>query len=109
MGAPVAWGVQFAVGYWLSQAECSTAGQSWGISLDAWAVILTAAMLAAGAGAVATAIWIFRATKDSDADTGPPTGRVYFLACVGLAVAPLFLCLIAMTGAGTIALACHQS
>ena len=109
VGAPVAWGTQFTVGYWVSQAHCSLAGQSWDISQDAWATVLMAAALAAALCALLAAAWLLRGTRDVDKDDDPPAGRIHFMALVGLAVAPLFIALIAMTGGGVLTLSCNQS
>jgi hypothetical protein len=91
LGAPAAWGLQFGVGYWLSQAKCSPAGSMWGISLDAWIVILSAIAIPLAIGAGLTALALFRATGDADMDQDPPAGRNRFLAAVGLAVTPIFV------------------
>ena len=42
LGAPAAWALQFGISYWLTEAECSPAGAMWGISLDAWIIVLSA-------------------------------------------------------------------
>jgi Ca2+/Na+ antiporter len=109
LGAPVAWGTQFAVGYWVSQADCSAAGAMWGISLDTWIVVLTAVALGTALGALASSIAILRATSDADKDDAPPEGRNHFLALVGVSVSPLFIALICITCLGVLELSCLQS
>lgn len=109
LGAPLAWAGQFAFAYWVTQAKCSVPGPRWGISLDAWAVVLTviAATLAIGAGLVALAL--FRGTEQSDLDSPPPDGRTRFFGAVGMAVTPLFLAIIVLNGIGAIVHTCGQS
>jgi uncharacterized membrane protein len=108
LGAPGAYAVQLGLGYWLTQAACSPTGGQWGISLSAWAIVVTglAALTAAGAGL--TSIWLYR--RHGDRHDPPPAGRVAFLAAVGMTVSVLFLVLILMTGVGVVTFReCNQS
>jgi heme/copper-type cytochrome/quinol oxidase subunit 2 len=110
LGAPTAWGLQFAVGYWLSDAQCSATGGQWGIALDTWAIVVGILAFLTATASGATAVALFRRTAEAEEEDAPPSGRIHFLAVVGMAVTPLFLCLIAMTAAGTIVLfPCNQS
>jgi hypothetical protein len=110
LGAPAAWAFQFAAGYWVSQERCSPPGEGWGVAADVWAIALTVV-----AGAIALAAWLtaaalLRATAEAGVEDAPPPGRVRFLATVGLAVTPLFACIIAMNAVGVLVLStCHQS
>jgi heme/copper-type cytochrome/quinol oxidase subunit 2 len=109
-GPPVAWGLQFTIGYWMSQAHCSTATGGWTAVGQAWSIALTvvAAAVAIAAGLVAVAL--FHATRGSDHDAGPPTGRTHFLSIVGMTITPLFTFIIVMNGIGVGVLSpCNQS
>ncbi len=109
LGAPLAWGLQFGVGYWLTQGHCGVDGD-WGSGPDLWTLILT--ILAAGTAiaAAATAVALFRATTEAEAEGAPPAGRTHFLAIVGMAIAPLFLAIILMNAVGVLVLSsCNQS
>ena len=109
-GPPVAWGLQFATGYWISQAHCSGATGGWTASGQAWAIALTvvAAAVAIAAGLVAVAL--FRGTRKVDHESGPPAGRTHFLSIVGMAITPLFTFIIVMNGVGVGVLSpCHPS
>ncbi len=107
-GAPLAWVTQFGLGYWISQARCSPAGTMWGIAIDAWAIGATVIAAAVALGAGLTAVSIYRATED--AGSAPPGGRVHFLATVGVAITPLFLLIIVLSGIGvTVLTNCQQS
>lgn len=108
LGAPGAYAVQLGLGYWLTQAACSPTGGQWGISLSAWAIVVTAlaALLAVAAGL--TSVWLYR--RHGDRHDPPPPGRVAFLAAVGMTVSVLFLVLILMTGVGVVSFrVCNQS
>ena len=108
LGAPFAWGFQFGIGYWITQAQCSLSGPGWQDSSHAWAIVLTAgaAVIALTAGLVA--VLLFRATSEVDNDSPPPDGRTHFLSIVGMAITPLFTFIILMNGVGVSVLApCH--
>lgn len=109
LGAPAAWAAQFGIAYWVTEAKCSVAGTRWGISVDAWAVVLTvlAAAVALGGGYVAFSL--FRATEGADLDEDPPPGRTRFFAYVGLTVTPIFLAVILLNGIGALFHGCTQS
>jgi hypothetical protein len=109
-GAPVAWGLQFGIGYWMTQARCSSATGVWTSASQAWAIALTvvAAAVAISAGLVAVAL--FRATREVEHDSGPPAGLTHFLSIVGMAITPLFTFIIVMNGVGVGVLSpCHTS
>jgi hypothetical protein len=108
LGAPAAYTLQLGLGYWLAQAACSPTGGEWGISLSAWAVAVTAFAAAVAAVAGLTSAWLYRRTGDRHQP--PPSGRIAFLAAVGMAVSALFLVLILMTCGGVLTFhVCNQS
>jgi uncharacterized membrane protein len=108
LGAPAAYSVQLGLGYWLAEAACSPTGGEWGISLSAWAAVVTASAAAVAVAAGLTSVWLFR--RHEDRHDPPPAGRVAFLAAVGMTVSVLFLTLILMTGAGVLTFhVCNQS
>lgn len=105
-GAPAAWTVQHVTGYALTEASCHEAGAGW--SLDLWTTVVTAAaaLVAVLAGVAGVAAW--RATRGAGSE--PPEARVRFLATMTLAITPLFLMIILMSGLGSIFLSdCVQS
>ena len=109
-GAPIAWSLQFAGGYWLSEAQCSPTGGQWQIPLSGWAIGLGAGALLVALGALVTAIALFRRSSGAEVKGPPPGGRIRFLAVVGMTVAPLFIAIILMTTAGVLVLQpCSQS
>jgi hypothetical protein len=110
IGAPGAWVAQFGIGYWLSEAECSPTGGEWGISLEAWGIVvgILAAAVALAAGLASLAL--FRRTGEHEEDDAPPAGRIHFLSVVGMAVTTLFFVLILLTMVATIVhTPCNQS
>jgi hypothetical protein len=108
-GAPAAWALQFAVSYWVTEAKCSVAGERWGISVDAWVIVLTVFAVAMAGGGGLVALGLFRGTADEDLEGSPPGGRSRFFAAVGLAVTPIFLAIILLNGIGSVVQSCTQS
>jgi heme/copper-type cytochrome/quinol oxidase subunit 2 len=110
LGAPGAWALQFWIGYWVSESRCDRPGYATSADLSAWTIIVGAAALVVALGALATSIALFRRTAGAETEGPPPDGRIRFLAIVGMAVAPLFIAIIAMTSSGVLVLMpCTQS
>lgn len=101
LGAPLAWTLQFSVGYWLAESRCSeSGGQLFGVALDVWMVPLTALAVGASVAAWLVALGLYRRSAEASEYGPPPGGRNHFLAVIGLAIAPLFTVLIALTALG---------
>ena len=109
LGAPIAWALQFGISYWVTEAKCSVAGDRWGISVDAWVIVLTVLAAGLAVGGWLASLALFQATKEDEPDAGPPSGRTRFLASVGLAIAPIFLAIILLNGVGSVVQSCTQS
>lgn len=104
LGAPLAWAVQFVIGFWIAQSGCDRGG----VSIDGWTLAVTLVAAAAAIGSELAAIVVYRATKD--AGNEPPAGRINFLATIGMTIGPLFLAIILMSGLGVVVLPnCHQA
>ena len=110
LGAPIAWGIQFGVGYWITQGQCGVSGSGWETSSQVWAIVLTAIAATVAVSAGIVAVLLHRATRGVDKEDPPPDGRTYFLSMVGMAVTPLFTFIIVMNGVGANVLSpCHGS
>jgi hypothetical protein len=114
LGAPFAWVGQFLVGLGMTEAACGDDGMHRSLAVNG----VTAAATALGAVitvlAVLTALKVRRDMSPvrgvGGAEEPPPRGRVYFLATLGVVIAPVFLFMMLMSGIGAIALPeCHQS
>ena len=118
-GGPIAFAIQFVAGLSFSFAQCNQPAGRWRLPVQSWQVALAAGGLAVGLASMATAIWLFLRTfrignvfaEERRGDgSPPPTGRVHFLAIVGLVVNSLTLVIIVMDGVGTPLLSlCQQS
>jgi hypothetical protein len=102
LGAPFAWTVQHVAGFAFTLADCGEGGTT--VPVNLLTVILTAAGVATAALAELSAISVFRATRGTG-DADPPASRVHFLSVIGLAIGPLFLAMMLMSGLGSVFLA----
>ena len=110
LGAPVAWAVQFATGYWLAEQSCDRADARWTLGHELATIGVTVVAAATVLAAAVTAAGIYRGTAGVDDDDAAPAGRNRFLAVVGLTVAFLFFFIVVMNGVGASVLSpCHQS
>ena len=111
LGSPFAWTAQHVVGFALSEIGCRETGMSgWVDHVDGWVLAVTlaaaAVVVASGAAAVAT----YRRTRPVDEQGAPPRARMYFLSLIGIAVCPLFLAMVLMSGVGFVQLTgCTES
>ena len=109
-GAGVAWFCQEIFGYWVSQGNCNESSAGWGSGAQFWTILASA--LAAGVAIAAglVAVGLFRGVVEAETHGAAPAGRVRFLAIVGMAMTPLFLAMILMSGVGAGVLSpCHTS
>ena len=106
LGAPAAWTAQHVTGYALTEAACGRAG--WDVHMDAWTVAVTAAAALVALASGTAAALTYRATRATESSE-PPAARIRFLAVIGMAIAPLFLAMILMSGLGSVLLVeCRQ-
>jgi ABC-type Fe3+ transport system permease subunit len=109
-GAPTAWTLQHVFGMGLTLAACERAGSTWDIAVNTVTIVLTASAAVVAVLGGGAALLAFRRVRGAEEDDSPPRGRVFFLAIVGLAISPLFLAIILMSGSGVLSLTlCRQS
>jgi hypothetical protein len=119
LGGAGAWAVQFVVNLEFSWAQCNAPAGRWQVPVHGWEIALSAvaALVALMAAGVSLRLYLrtYRLDHVSVAErrgegTAPPTGRINFLATVGLTVNFLALAIIVMTGIGAPLLpVCQQS
>jgi hypothetical protein len=110
LGAFLTWIGWHVTGSGLTQARCNVAGTHWGIGKDVWELALLAAGVTVCLVAEAAAALVFRATRGSDFQDGPPVGRMHFFAAAALVANLLFLMMIVLGGVGSVAgIGCRQS
>jgi hypothetical protein len=119
LGGPVAWTVQFVTNLAFTFAQCNAPAGRWQLPVHGWEIVLSAVAVGVGLAAMGVSLWLYRRTYHLDhiaeaerrgEGSGPPSGRINFLAQVGLTVNFLALAIIVMTGIGAPLLeACRQS
>lgn len=119
LGGAGAWALQFVVNLAFTFAQCNAPAGRWRLPVHGFEVALSIAAVAIGLAATMVCLRLYRRTAHIDhiAETErqgkgspPPSGRVNFLATVGLTVNFLALAIIVMTGIGAPLLpVCQQS
>jgi hypothetical protein len=110
LGAAIVWATQFVLAFGLTVARCGEGG-NFGLSIDAWEVLLMAIAALLAALAECAAVSVFRETRSVELDGPPPDGRRHFFAAGAMVGNLLFLTIIVLTGIGIVAHnpVCHQS
>jgi hypothetical protein len=119
LGGAGAWAVQFVANLAFSFAQCNAPAGRWQLPVHNFQIALSAAAVAIGLAAETVSLWLYLRTFHIDhiaeaerrgEGSPPPTGRINFLAMVGLTVNFLALSIIVMTGIGAPLLpVCQQS
>jgi hypothetical protein len=119
LGGAAAWVVQFVVNLFFTFAQCNAPPGRWQLPVHSWQIASSAAAIAVGLTAQGVCLWLYRRTFRLDhvaeaerrgEGTAPPTGRINFLATVGLTVNFLALAITVMTAIGAPMLpVCQQS
>jgi hypothetical protein len=119
LGGALAWATQFVVNLAFTWAQCNQPGDRWRLPVHGWGIALSAVAIAIGLAAEAVCVWLFlqtwqhdhvAAAERSGEGTPAPTGRINFLAMVGLCVNFLSLAIVVMTAIGAPLLpVCQQS
>ena len=111
LGSPFAWTAQHMAGFALSEIGCRETGMpGWVHHVDGWVLAVTLAAAAVVVASGAAAVVTFRRTRPVDEHGDPPRARIYFLSLIGIAVCPLFLAMVLMSGVGFVQLSgCTES
>jgi hypothetical protein len=119
LGGGIAWLAQFAINLAFSFAQCNAPANRWHLPVRALQIGLSAAGVAVGLLSAGVALWLYLYTyqfkhvaqeERRGRGSPAPTGRINFLAVVGLNVNLLALAIMVMTGIGAPLLTiCRQS
>ena len=108
--APAAWISQHAIGQAVSNASCARVNEAWGISNDAWQIVL---MIVAGGLILlseAAAVAAFLGTREESYEDAPPLGRMQLIAIAAMATNLIYLVIILLDGiASVVNSGCVQS
>ncbi len=120
LGGAIAWAVEFVANLAFTFAQCNAPAGRWDLPVHAFQIGSSVAAVAVGLAALGVSFRLYMRTYRIDhhipeverhGEGGPaPTGRINFLATVGLCVNFLALAIVVMTGIGAPLLAvCQQS
>jgi hypothetical protein len=110
LAGAVMWGAAHVIGYGTTEAACNSAGSRWGIDLHVWEGLINGAAGVISLGAALAAVAVIVLTRDVSYEDGPPVGRARFFAIAALVANVLFIAMIALYSAGSIANApCRQA
>lgn len=119
LGGALAWVAQFVINLAISFAQCNAPAGRWHLPVRGLQVGLSAAAVGIGLLSTGVALWLYLYTfqfkhvpqaERRGSGSAPPTGRVNFLAVVGLTVNFLALAIMVMTGiGGPLLTVCRQS
>jgi len=98
-----AWAAAHVLGVGLTLATCNRGGAHWRIANHPWAAALlaTAALCALAAGLASTLV--LRETRTTTYEGAPPLGRIRFFAIAATAANGIFLVILILDLAGTLA------
>jgi len=107
--APAAWFGQHLIGQAISQAGCSAANSSWGVSNRSWQIVLLAIACTLILLSEAAAVAAFRSTSESY-QSPPPEGRIRLIAIAAMTTNLIYLVIVLLDGIASIVdIACRQS
>lgn len=119
LGGASAWAVQFVANLFLTFAQCNAPPGRWSLPVHELQIALSAVALGVGLLSMASSLWLYLYTyqfkhvaqaERRGEGSAPPTGRINFLATVGLTVNFLALSIVVMTAIGAPLLpVCQQS
>ena len=110
LGAAAAMSGHLLAGAGFSQARCNPVGPRWDLPYRPVQLGLLVGGVVIVLASLACALYVFLATRGLEEDAPPPEGRMHFFATAALASNLIFLMIIALAGAATIAdVACRQS
>jgi hypothetical protein len=97
------WGAAHVVGYGTTEASCNGAATAFGIDQHVWVGLISgfAGVVSLGAGLAAAAVIV--ATQNVSYEDDPPIGRIRFFAIAALLANVLFVMMVVLYAAGTIA------
>lgn len=102
LGAAV-WGAAHVIGYGTVEASCNSGAPVFGIDLHLWEGLINGVSALVSLGAALSATAVIVATQNVSYEDDPPIGRVRFFAIAALIANVLFIVMVVLYAAGTIA------
>jgi hypothetical protein len=103
LAGAAAWGAAHVFGYGLTEAHCNSGSAPWGIALQGWEGVLNGLAGATVLCAALAAGSVLVLTRGVSYEDEPPVGRIRFFAIAALIANVLFIVMIVLYVAGSIA------
>lgn len=97
------WAAAHVVGYGTTEAACNGAAPVFGIDQHLWEGLINGIAGAVSLGAAGAATAVIVATQGISYEDDPPVGRIRFFAIAALVANVLFIVMVVLYAAGTIA------
>jgi len=97
------WGAAHVIGFGTTEAACSSGGAGWGVDLRLWEGLINGLAGLISLAAALAAVAVLLLTRDVSYEEAPPVGRVRFFAIAALVANVLFIAMVALYAAGSIA------
>jgi hypothetical protein len=103
LAGAAAWGSAHVLGYGLTEARCSGGSAGWGIGLHGWEGVLNGVAGAVSLCAALAAVSVIVLTRGVSYEDEPPVGRIRFFAIAALLANVLFIVMVVLYAAGSVA------
>jgi hypothetical protein len=103
LAGAAAWGVAHVFGFGLSETRCSSGSAGWDVALHGWEGALNGFAAAITVCAAFAAGSVIVLTQGVSYEDDPPAGRIRFFAIAALIANVLFLVMVVLYAAGSIA------
>ena len=103
LAGAAAWGAAHVLGYGLSETRCNSGSAGWDVALHGWEGALNGFAAAITLSAALAAGSVIVLTRGVSYEDDPPTGRIRFFAIAALIANVLFLVMVVLYAAGSIA------
>jgi hypothetical protein len=97
------WGVAHVFGYGLTETRCNSGSSGWDVALHGWEGALNGLAAAVIVCAALAAVSVLVLTRAVSYEDDPPAGRIRFFAIAALIANVLFLVMVVLYAAGSIA------
>ena len=103
LAGAVAWGAALVFGYGLTETRCNSGSTGWDVALLGWVGALTGFAAAVMVCAALASVSVLVLTREVSYEDDPPVGRIRFFAIAALIANVLFLVMVVLYAAGSIA------